>query len=99
MRFYRGSGRPQAALFLGDFKYVRLFEPDEEQLFDLRADPHERASVAASHPDILAQGRQRLARERERASALRRTLRITDLELKALNPDRIKALRSLGYIQ
>ncbi len=99
VRFYRGSGRPQAALFLGDFKYVRLFEPDEEQLFDLRADPHERTCVAARHPDILDQGRQRLARERERASALRRTLRIVDFELKTLDPDRIKALRSLGYIQ
>jgi arylsulfatase len=99
VRFYRGSGRPQAALFLGDFKYVRLFEPDAEQLFDLRADPGERESVAAEHPDIVAHARQRLARERERASALRRTLRITDLELQALDPDRIKALRSLGYIQ
>ena len=65
----------------------------------MRADPGERESVAAEHPDIAAQARQRLARERERASALRRTLRITDLELKALDPDRIKALRSLGYIQ
>jgi hypothetical protein len=32
-------------------------------------------------------------------AALRRTLRIADLELKALDPDHIKALRSLGYIQ
>jgi hypothetical protein len=78
---------------------VRLFDPDDEQLFDLRADPHERTSVGADRPDILDQARQRLARERERASALRRTLRIVDLELKALDPDRIKALRSLGYIQ
>jgi arylsulfatase len=99
LRFFRGSGRPQAALFLGDFKYVRLFDPDEEQLFDLRADPHERTSVAADHPDILDQARQRLVRERTRAEALRRTLRITDQELKALDPDRLKALRSLGYIQ
>ena len=99
VRFYRGGGRPQVALFMGDFKYLRLFEPDEEQLFDVRADPGERESVAAAHPDIVAHARQRLARERARASALRRTLRIVDLELKAPDPDRIKALRSLGYIQ
>lgn len=99
IRFFRGGGRPQAALFLGDFKYVRLFDPDEEQVFDLRADPHERTSVAADHPDVVNQGRQRLVRERTRAESLRRTFRITDQELKAMDPDRLNALRSLGYIK
>jgi hypothetical protein len=70
-----------------------------EQLFDLRADPHERASIAADHQDILDQARQRLVRERARAEGLRRTFRITDQELQGLDPDRLKALRSLGYIQ
>jgi arylsulfatase A-like enzyme len=99
VRFASSRGRPQAALYLGDFKYERLFEPDEERLYDLRSDPTELRSVAAEHPDIVEEGRRRLAREREVAASLRRALRISGHEWDAMDPDRIEALRSLGYVQ
>jgi arylsulfatase A-like enzyme len=80
------------ALTTERWKYVRS-EDGRQSLYDLAADPHERADVAAQHPDLLASFGERMSRElaslRERSAA----------EVGApIDPALLEELRALGYV-
>ncbi|MGH8188808.1 MAG: twin-arginine translocation pathway signal protein, partial [Steroidobacteraceae bacterium] len=51
--FWRFKAAEQAAVRAGRWKYLKLAE--REYLFDISADPRERANLGARHPETLSQ--------------------------------------------
>lgn len=53
-------------MYLGRWKLLELPTPSglKVELYDVRADPEERREVSAEHPEVVAQLRERLQRER-----------------------------------
>ncbi len=54
------GGTPAAAVREGDWKLVRFFEDDHEELYDLGGDLEERLDRAATEPDVTARLRRLL---------------------------------------
>ncbi len=61
----------QECLIFDDKKYVRHLFDGREELFDLRADPAERNSIAAQSPELLERARAIIAEMRTRSLTLR----------------------------
>ena len=68
--FYHGEHAPcyhpeNANQFLTDARWKYIWNPinGEEQLFDLRADPHECADLAQKEPEVLSHWRKTMARQ------------------------------------
>ena len=65
---YHDGGSPVGIMLVrwndgaAHWKYVHFAEGHPPQLFDVAADPHERADLAGDRPDIVAEGQARLAR-------------------------------------
>ena len=58
---YHGSNwRPGAAIRMGDWKLVRFYEENEDELFNLATDPAETTNVAQARPKELRALQQRL---------------------------------------
>lgn len=51
---------PAFALYLGEFKLIRIYETGERRLFDLSRDPGERNDLATSRPEKVAELDRRL---------------------------------------
>jgi len=89
----------RTAVVFDGYKYVRYHITKAEELFDLRADPGERANLAAQDSAELRQGRQLFHEHLAQADALRQRYNIHGSEEAALD-ERIRAdLRSLGYVR
>ena len=56
----KDAAGPASALWLGDFKLVRVFESGALRLYDISKDPGERHDLAASMPDKVKELDQRL---------------------------------------
>ncbi|RMG43651.1 MAG: hypothetical protein D6718_11685 [Acidobacteria bacterium] len=84
------------ALRDGSLKLIRIPLPDgraEEELYDLAADPEEARNLAAARPDLLERMRGEFER---RLAELLRSARFGEVP-EALDPEKLDALRSLGY--
>ena len=89
----------QEAVLHGGWKYIQVLGRDEEQLYDMNADPGETMNVAVSEVARKAELLALLEEHRtaSRALAERHGLRSPDT---AAQQDRVREqLRSLGYIQ
>ena len=51
---------PASAIYLGDFKLIRVYDTGTLKLFDLTKDPSERNDLAAQMPDKVNELNQRL---------------------------------------
>jgi arylsulfatase A-like enzyme len=89
--------RREAVHFEG-FKYIVSRVDGREELYDLRADPNEQHSLAASLPERVETGRHLLQEQTARAAALRRRLRVEEGVIPA-DEDTVRRLRSLGYLR
>jgi arylsulfatase A-like enzyme len=91
---------PQSAVIFDDWKYTRFTESGTEALYDMRSDPAEQSSVIDREADALERARRLAAEEKKLARELRRRLRLTStMERAPLEPEELRRLRSLGYIQ
>ena len=73
---YHGSNwRPGAAIRMGDWKMVRFYEENEDQLFNLATDPAETKNVAQARPKELRALQQRLEAMQKDTDAKIPTLR------------------------
>jgi arylsulfatase A len=52
---------PASAIYLGDFKLIRIYETGERRLFDLAKDPGERGDLARQMPEKVAELDRRLS--------------------------------------
>ena len=86
----------RTAVVFDGWKYVRYAITAREELYDLERDPGETRDRSEEEPERLNAARELLARELERAEALRRKL---DLEAAAAPVDEgtRRGLRALGY--
>jgi hypothetical protein len=68
------------------------------ELFDMTADPTQQRDVAAAHPDRAARGRARIAAYRKACAKTRQRLRSGRRD-GPLDPQRVRSLRALGYLE
>jgi arylsulfatase A-like enzyme len=59
---FHKSNRPGGAIRSGPYKLIRRYDDDSVELYDLAADPGERANLAARKPDLAARLDARLGR-------------------------------------
>lgn len=81
----------------GGWKYIRSTTTGQEMLFRLADDPGERTSVAITHPDVVARGRQLLDEHERAMEAFRADHGISNDRLE-MDQDELERLRSLGYL-
>ncbi len=91
--------RVERSVIYGGWKYVRSFDPDREQLYDLSLDPLERRDLAAASPRKAAQLREMLEAHGEESKRLRAFYGLEDAKVQKDSEDARRRLKSLGYIQ
>jgi arylsulfatase A-like enzyme len=89
-------GKRQTTLRRGRWAWVHTAEAFE--LFDMTADPTQQRDVAAAHPDRAARGRARIAAYRKACAKTRQRLRSGRRD-GPLDPQRVRSLRALGYLE
>lgn len=77
---------PASAIFLGDFKLIRVYENDGRQLFNIAMDPSERRDLAAEMPEKV----------RELDRRLSEYLAVVDAQMPTLNANYDPAKASDG---
>jgi arylsulfatase len=92
----------QSALVADGWKLIELVDRAGQhpsvRLFDLSEDPLERTDLAASRPEIVASLRSRLAALRREWDA-RGFVPVNAPRTETTDPDALRALRQLGYVQ
>jgi arylsulfatase A-like enzyme len=87
------------AVVFGDFKLIRWMTSGRQELYDLGRDPGEAADLSASSPEKTAEGGKLLDRFEAEGDRGRKRLGITRRERVPLDPEALKRLRALGYVQ
>ena len=80
-------------------KYIRFTITPREELYDLKRDPREQHSVAASFPRTLQEARTVLDDHQKKSNAIREALGIQLEERVQMDDETMERLRSLGYIK
>ena len=77
------------------WKYIRTVAPANEELYDLRLDPHEKTNAAAQQEALVRRFRSDLARwmKRQPALAAARGAKVK------LGEEQVRQLKSLGYVE
>mgnify|MGYP001027447531 CR=1 FL=1 len=88
----------EAVIFGGDYKLIRRLGTQREELFDLRTDPNETRCLLASLPATAEAGRRALAELRERYRQVRACYQPAERQAPAAGRERLRQLRSLGYL-
>ena len=91
--------RVEQSVIYDGWKYVRSFDPDREELYDLGLDPLERRDLAAASPRKAAQLREMLEAHGEESERLRAFYGLEDAKVQKDREDARRRLKSLGYIQ
>ncbi|MBD3367876.1 MAG: sulfatase-like hydrolase/transferase [Candidatus Eisenbacteria bacterium] len=86
------SSRVSVGLRLPPWKYIDSPEIELEELYDLEADPAETVNLAEELPDV----RRDMSR---RVTEWLATTQTRAVEVEQLSPERIEALRALGYLE
>jgi len=82
-----------------ELKYIRFLITNREELYDLRNDPGEQVSIAASSPDGIRKARNILKEHKDMTERLKVFYNITKSEEITLDKETIENLKSLGYIK
>ncbi len=69
------------------------------ELYDVRADPHEQHDLAAERPDVAAQGGRDIAAFRTACAQQAAALKSAVGTMPAIDPERERTLRALGYLE
>jgi arylsulfatase A-like enzyme len=93
------SHRVEESVIYGGWKYVRSFDPDREELYDLGLDLLERRDLAAASPRKAAQLREMIEEHGEESKRLRAFYGLEDAKVQKDSEDTRRQLKSLGYIQ
>jgi len=80
-------------------KYIRYAVTPREELYDLKKDPREQHSVAASFPRTLQEAKTILNDHQQKSTAIREALGIPLEERVQMDDETMERLRSLGYIK
>jgi arylsulfatase A-like enzyme len=88
----------EAVIFDGSYKLIRRRESGREELFDLRADPAETRSLVAASPGKAEAGRRTLEELAERLRLVRACYQASDKPAPAGGTERLRQLKSLGYL-
>jgi arylsulfatase A-like enzyme len=89
-------GKRQTVLRRGSWAWVHTATAFE--LFDMAADPTQKRDVAAAHPALAARGKARIAAYRRACTKTRLRLR-SGKRAGPLDPQRVRSLRALGYLE
>ncbi|MEA2602059.1 MAG: hypothetical protein QOF89_3051 [Acidobacteriota bacterium] len=89
----------RVAVLFGGFKLIRWMTSGRQELYDLVRDPGETADLSASSPEKTAEGGRLLDRFEAEGDRARKRLGITRRERVPLDPEALKRLRALGYVQ
>jgi arylsulfatase A-like enzyme len=87
------------AVIFGGFKLIRWLTSGRQELYDLGRDPRETADLSASSPEKTAEGGRLLDRFEAEGEQGRKILGITRPERIPPDPEALKRLRALGYVQ
>jgi arylsulfatase A-like enzyme len=88
----------EAVIFDGSYKLIRRRESGREELFDLRADPAETRSLLADAPGRAEAGRRTLEQMQERLRLVRSCYQASEKAAPPGGSERLRQLRSLGYL-
>ncbi len=88
----------EAVIFDGGYKLIRRRESGREELFDLRSDPAETRSLVAVSPGKAEAGRRTLEELAERLRLVRACFQASDKPAPAGGSERLRQLKSLGYL-
>ena len=88
----------QTVLF-EEFKYIRSLIGDEEELFDLGADPGERHSLARTERGVVDRARRLLEAHEQTSKRLREHLGIVRGERVDFDEETFERLKALGYVR
>ena len=77
-----------------DWKYFESPYSDAPELYRLSSDPKERHNVAETNPEIVDDFREKLAHFRDQHRAPHR-----DKEPVQLDPEHLRQLKALGYVE
>ena len=96
MRFTESAVKPLArkGVVRGRFKYILSLPAQEEELYDLEADPGEQTNVAGKHPQVVADLRGRLEAFEKEASTHKREYGGET----HISPAQAEQLKALGYV-
>jgi len=88
----------ESVMFDG-LKYIHYLITNREELYDLRNDPEEHISIAASSPDGIRKARNILKEHKDMTERLKAYYDITKSEEIKLDKETMENLKSLGYIK
>lgn len=88
----------EAVIFDGSYKLIRRRDSGREELFDLRADPSETRSLVAAVPGKAEAGRRTLEEVQQRLRLVRACYQASDKPAPAGGSERLRQLKSLGYL-
>jgi arylsulfatase A-like enzyme len=89
-------GKRQTTLRRGPWAWVET--ATASQLFDMDADPRQQHDVAAEHGALVARGQARISTYRTSCARMRKRLR-SGRRAGPLDPERVRSLRALGYLE
>lgn len=88
----------EAVIFDGSYKLIRRRGSGRDELFDLRADPSETRSLLGAAPGKAEAGRRTLEEVQERLRLVRACYQASDKPAPAGGAERLRQLKSLGYL-
>jgi len=105
-----GASPPRAALFAEQLwgprqtllrtpRHAWLQKSTGLELYDLGSDPTQQRDIAAEAPELAAEGARRIQRFRADCLTRRTAANIPGVPAQALDPERLEALRALGYVE
>jgi hypothetical protein len=90
---------PLESVLFGKHKYIRGLVSQREELYDLSEDPAEQVSIATRSSDLVQAARELLESHNQASSDLRGRYGLGEPQERQLDPDTLRELRSLGYIE
>jgi arylsulfatase A-like enzyme len=92
-------GEPATAVVFGDKKYIRHEKSEREELYDLRRDPGEKASLVGRDPAALERARRLLGNHAAWSRAMKRTLWSGEVPTTERSEQMRELLRSHRYLK